>query len=338
MPESLALIRPARLTDLTDFHSFAMEAGPGITSLPRDLPFLEKHLRRSEKAFSGSLAPNEKEIYLFCLEIDGKIIGTSGLVSRIGLETPFFAFHKRNEIFQSATLQIRKEIPTLHFIEARKKPTEIGTLYLRQEYRGKSLGSLLSLSRFLYLSLFRERFASIVIAELRGVNEEGHSPFWEAIGRHFVDLDFSSADHLRASNPSVFAELFPRHPLYTILLPEEAQKVIGISHPKTLPAKKILEIQGFQMGDYLDIIDGGPHFYAHTDEIHIVQQSHKSKISELLNEVDNSQKGIVSNTKCDFRACYSPIAFDNQEVILPQEVGEALNVDIGDEILYYLIE
>ena len=40
---------------------------------------------------------------------------------------------------------------------------------------------------------FRERFPAQVMADLRGYfDEQGRSPFWEAIGKHFFDMDFSS--------------------------------------------------------------------------------------------------------------------------------------------------
>jgi len=223
----------------------------------------------------------------------------------------------------------------LHFIEARKKPTEIGTLYLQKEFRGKGLAPLLSYARFLFISLFRQRFASVVIAELRGVNHEGISPFWEAVGRHFFGFDFSEADDLRLTDPKAVRALFPRHPIYTILLPREAQEVIGNPHPHTIPAKKILEKQGFKQSDYLDIFDGGPHYYAPTEEIKTIRESQKAPVRELSSTLTSETRAIVSNTKHDFRACISPIRLENERAILPIQVGKTLNVDIGEEILYY---
>jgi len=337
MPKPVAFIRPATPADLEHFNTFAQESGPGITSLPRNKAFLEQQLVQSEHSFSSTVHPKQKEAYLFCLELEGRVIGSSGLVSRIGVEEPFFAFHRLVESHHSFSLKVDREIPVLHFIEARKKPTEIGTLYLQKGFRGKGFGPLLSYARFLFIALFRERFASTLIAELRGVNHEGISPFWEALGRHFFGLDFSEADHLRITNPEAIKDLFPRHPIYTILLPHDAQEVIGNSHPRTVPAKKLLEKQGFQASEYLDIFDGGPHFYAPTDEVGVINKSRLATVRELRSKLTSKSKAIVANTKIDFRACISPILIEEDRVTLPIQMGTALNVDVGEEIIYYVV-
>ena len=77
-----------------------------------------------------------------------------------------------------------------------------------------------------------ERFANKVIAEMRGVaDEQGRSPFWEALGRHFFTVDFAQADHLTGvGDKSVVAELMPKYPVYVDLLPAEARAVIGQVH------------------------------------------------------------------------------------------------------------
>ncbi|MCH9627038.1 MAG: Arginine N-succinyltransferase [Chlamydiales bacterium] len=325
MPKPVAIVRPAHIEDLKHFYAFALEAGPGITSLPRSEKHLEQLLLNSE----------EQGTYLFCLEWDGNVIGTTGLVTRVGMENPFFAYHKRFESFHSASLDVDRNVPVLHFIEAHKKPTEIGTLYLKKAFRKHGFGPLLSYARFLYIALFRDRFASTVIAEMRGFNNKGVSPFWNAIGRPFFSLPFSEADHLRILNPEAIQELFPRHPIYTILLSQEAQQVISQPHPFTVPAKKMLEKQGFRMSDYLDIFDGGPHLYAPTDEIHAVATSQKVQISALRHSLTEGKKAIIATTTNPFCACAASLLIEGGRAILPTEVGKALKVDVGNTIIFY---
>jgi arginine N-succinyltransferase len=336
MQKHVAFIRPATPADLDSFSSFAQESGPGITSLPRNLVYLERYLAQSERSFSTAIE-GQVESYLFCLEFEGKVIGSSGLVSRKGMKEPFFAFHKLNEIYSSPTLNIECQLPVLHFIKARKKPTELGTLYLKKEFRGKGFAPLLSYCRFLFISLFKKRFASTVIAELRGVNHEGISPFWEAVGRHFFRFDFSEADQLRLTNPDSIRELFPRHPIYPILLPKDAQEAIGTPHSHTIPARRLLENQGFKQSDYFDIFDAGPHFYARTDEIKAVHESKRTRIKEMRSTLQSKIIAVVANTTIDFRACLSPIIIENGHIIFPVSIGQVLNVDVGDEIIYYKI-
>ena len=58
-------------------------------------------------------------------------------------------------------------------------------------------GRLLSKARFLFMAEFRDLFGDKVIAEMRGMSDEqGRSPFWESLGRHFFKMEFSQADYL----------------------------------------------------------------------------------------------------------------------------------------------
>ncbi|MCE1839814.1 arginine N-succinyltransferase, partial [Enterobacter hormaechei] len=109
----------------------------------------------------------------------------------------------------------------------------------------------LSRSRFLFISAFRHLFSKTIFAEMRGVaNSQGESPFWNALGQHFFNVPFSEADYLTVTGSKTFiAELMPYHPIYVPLLPEEARQAIGQVHKNTLPARIILEKEGFAYHD-----------------------------------------------------------------------------------------
>lgn len=329
------VLRPISRQDLPSLIAFSKSAGFGITSLPQNVHILEKKLERSLHSFQSE--KREHKTFLFCLELDRKVIGISGIVSRIATDEPFFALHHLLEPLHSKTLKIEKEISVLHFIRARKKPTEIGTLFLLKEFRHSHFGKLLSLSRFLFIAAFRDFFANTVIAELRGINVEGVSPFWDAVGSHFFNITFPEADLLRAEHPECIEELFPKHPLYSFLLPKEAQEVLGKPHPETLPAQHFLEKQGFRLSHYLDIFDAGPHVFAPTDEIDAVRSSRLGVVKELKETSEGSQIAIVSNERMGFRACQAHIVVEEGAVILDREALQALEVDIGDAIRYYIL-
>jgi arginine N-succinyltransferase len=74
-------------------------------------------------------------------------------------------------------------------------------------------------------------------------------------------------------NKSFIAELMPRQPLYTCLLTEQAQAVIGKAHPNTEPALKILGDEGFAHKGYVDIFDAGPVIEAPVSKIRSVRDS-----------------------------------------------------------------
>ena len=97
-----------------------------------------------------------------------------------------------------------------------------------------------------------------VARQIGVVDAQGRSPFWEAIGRHFFDIDFPKADYLSMVNKRFIADLMPKHPIYIPLLPKEAQAVIGEVHDQTRPAMRILADEGFECCDQVDIFEGGP--------------------------------------------------------------------------------
>ena len=110
---------------------------------------------------------------------------------------------------------------------------------------------------------------------MRGkLDARGKSPFWEGLGRHFFAMEYSRADYLTGIGQKAFiAELMPRHPVYTTLLPPEARAAIGEVHADTMPARSMLESEGFRYEGYIDIFDAGPTLECFRDNIRAVRQS-----------------------------------------------------------------
>jgi arginine N-succinyltransferase len=331
---NLPLIRPATAQDLPYLIQCAKDSGCGITSLPNNPSILEKKLDNSIRSFHERIQSPSHETYLFCLEYEGKVVGISGIVSRIGVDDPFFAYHIIQEPLRSSTLNIDRSTALLHFTRARKKPTEIGMLFLEPPFRKKGWGKLLSFSRFLFIAQFRMRFAPVIIAELRGMNEKGYSPFWEAVGRPFFQLDLPQADMLRTDNPAALEEIFPKHPIYIDLLPSDAQQVIGETHPETKPAQKILFEQGFTTSHYVDLFDAGPHLFAHRDEIDVIRRSQLATV-QITRSLQNAPLKLASNTNLNFRATLAPLLIGNNTALLTQETAALLHLTEGDLLCYY---
>jgi arginine N-succinyltransferase len=129
-------------------------------------------------------------------------------------------------------------------------------------------------------------------------------------------------------------ELFPKYPIYPWMLPAEASNTIGQIHPDTLPAKKMLEKQGFRPSPYHNIFDAGPHYYAATDDILAVRESKEAIVSEIHDgKLPISAKALISNTQLDFRATIAFLTLDeNGQVILTKKMAEALNCHEGDKV------
>jgi len=268
-----------------------MASGPGFTSLPGNRELLKAKIMASEVAFSQTRAHPLGSSYLFVLQAsqDNKVIGVCGIESAVGLREPFYHYRLGTVVHASRELGVHNSFQTLYLCNDYTGCTEVCTLYLDPEYRCNNNGSLLSRCRFLFLAQFKERFPGKVIAEMRGVSDaQGHSPFWNGLGRHFFSMEFSKADYLTGSGNKVFiAELMPKHSIYIHLLPKAARQVIGEVHEQTVPARKLLESEGFRYEKYIDIFDAGPTLACELKDIRAVRKSRSEEhTSELQSHHD----------------------------------------------------
>jgi arginine N-succinyltransferase len=334
----MVIIRPARRTDLDHLVELAGTAGFGLTNLPKDRDLLARRLAQSKLSFQLMAEEPRGELYIFVMEDTetGKVIGTSCIVSKVGGFEPFYAYRINTTVHESLMLHIRKEIQILHLVAEHSGPCEIGGLFIAPEYRKHGNGRLLSLFRFLFMAERPASFEPVVIAEMRGVvNQDGRSPFWEALGRHFFDIDFSTADYLSVKNKRFIADLMPTCPIYVPLLPEAAQKVIGKVHESTEPALKMLRSEGFKLTGMVDIFEAGPIISCPLNEIRIVRESGAAVVHEITDQEIESVDYIITNTVEDFRACVGPVFFMPEGgVRLNADTAQALKVTAGDRVRF----
>ena len=334
----MEVIRPVREEDLEQLVELAHSAGFGLTSLPKDEELLARRVRHSLRSFQFPADEPGGELYLFVMEDPQKqrIVGTSCIVSKVGGFQPFYAYRIQSISHTSKTLDIQKTVPTLTLETQHSGPCEIGGLFLVPEYRKRGNGRLLSLFRFLFIAEFRERFEPVIIAEMRGVvHDDGRSPFWEALGRHFFDMDFPKADYLSVKDKRFIADLMPRCPIYIPLLPPEAQDVIGQVHPSTRPALRMLESEGFRSSGMVDIFEAGPIVMACVDDIRVVAESLKAPLGGVTDESIDSSDYIVANPREDFRACLGSVEILSDSGIgLKRPTAELLQLHPGDRVLF----
>ncbi len=140
----------------------------------------------------------------------GQLVGISCIFSKVGGYEPFYAYKMVDRTIHCSALDATRHVTSLHLQKIHDGPTEIGSLFLRPEYRSKGRGRLLSLSRFAFIAAHPKRFSNEVIAEMRGVvHEDGTCPFWDAIARHFFEMDFPQADSLSTISKTFIEELMP---------------------------------------------------------------------------------------------------------------------------------
>lgn len=322
-------IRPIEPEDLEGFEKLAFTSGPGITNLPKDKRLLKERINRSQEAFANNSDKLGDDFYIFVLEdTDTKqIVGTSGIRALTGIEYPLHFYHQESIILDNS-----QSMPLLQPKSYTRGPSELIGLYLLPDYRKHGTGPLLSLSRLLFIAAFPRRFDAFIKAEIRGwIDEKQHSPFWEGIGRHFLNLSLEEVLRQVIYNRKIVEQILSPFPILIPLLPKEVQSVIGVTHPHTVPAQKMLEREGFTLTGEIDVIDGGPVLGAQTQELKSVKQSSLKKVKEIKS-IENKDSKIISNEKIQFRATLSPSFIEQDFITIPPETAKLLHVSINENV------
>jgi arginine N-succinyltransferase len=337
---TMVFIRPVTTADLEPLLELAGAAGVGLTTLPKDRDLLKRRIAKSLRSMEQIPDRPGGETYLFVLEdsTSRKIVGASGVVSKVGGFEPFYAYKIKKELHQSKELKVRKEIPVLRLVREHNGPAEIGSLFLSPEYRGRDAGRLLQLSRFLFVAEHREAFDSLVVSELRGViDAAGKSAFWDALGRHFFDIEFRQADYLSVVSKNFIADLMPRQPIYIPLLPKTAQDVIGKAHESSKPALKNLEDEGFAFNGMVDIFDAGPCVACERDQIRTVRESRTAVVEQIVAEPITGPVYLIASRQGEFRVCTGPIVVGDSKVSIGTEAAEVLGIKAGQEVRFSML-
>ena len=332
----ICVIRPISLQDLDRLCEIAKESGPGFTSLPSNRELLEQRISASVAACTRSEPDPKGNRYLFVLEqmTDNRVIGVCGIEAGVGLREPFYHYRMGTVVHASRKLGIHNSFRTLYLCNDYTGCSEVCSLYLEPAYRKENNGALLSRCRFLFMAQFQDRFPGKVIAEMRGVSDSnGRSPFWDGLGQHFFSIEFSEADYLTGiGNKAFIAELMPKYSVYLHFLPESAREVIGEVHQNTVPARKMLESEGFRFENYIDIFDGGPTLACELQDIRAVRKSRYVTV-HIGPAQSHSVPYIISNTKLqDFRCTLINIGPSEGQITLPAEIAHQLSVGQGDKV------
>ena len=336
------LLRPVRESDHTRLQALVEGISGGMTSLPDHPDYLMDRINDSLRAFDHRISKPGSEVYLFVLEDqkNDKLVGTCGLLARVGGFDPFYTYRIMEHLQEYAPLMVHKSIQVLELVKNHKGPSEICSLFLHPDYRRHGIGKLLSKSRFLFMKAFPERFDQQIIAEMRGyLDESGRSPFWEAVGKNFFWKDYYRADVLSGIGEKEFIEaLMPEHPIYVKLLPHEAQSMIGKVHPQTIPAKRILLQEGFKETDEVDIFDAGPILKAKRNDLQSWKKCKTAGVAIADKLPGKGAEFIITNNRLDFRSTMAVANMDNPEaLIVTRKTADILGVSDQDTVQYMKI-
>lgn len=262
-------IRPVSLDDFDSVFQMAHFAQVGMTNLPKDPILLGDKLHDSCESFLSPTLGSAS--YLFVMEHipTGVLLGISGIVSRVGVQHPLHYF--RTETYQPSGCSETYDV--LHLDAMSSGPSEVCTLYIRPDCRGKGIGRFMSLHRFLFMAPHLSLFQPTVLAEMRGMSDRhGFSPFYAYVWENRFDTSFQEADAFCVKYPHKIPELAPRYPIEVSLLSDWAQEVVGQPHKRTVPAYKLLEDQGFRYNGNVCLLDAGPILECATSDVSVIAE------------------------------------------------------------------
>ncbi|MNI04003.1 Arginine N-succinyltransferase [compost metagenome] len=331
----MMIIRYIEPKDVNDLYLLAQKAGFGLTSLQPNMEKLAARIARACRTVAGEL-PKADQVYLFVLEDTelNKVVGVSGIEVALGLKEPWYNFHVGTQVHASEPLNVYKALPTLYLSNDHTNCSELCTLFLDPDYRLNKNGKFLSKVRFLFLSAFRQYFEETIVAEMRGYSDEnGQSPFWNAVGHKFFNIEFTKADYLSGVGQKAFiAELMPRHPLYVDMLPDDAKAAIGIVHPNTRPAYNLLLEEGLRYKGYVDIFDGGATLQADIENLRAIKESQSVtvQVEQTENIAVGDESYIVANDDYENYRAILVYSKPYQNILqLTKEQAKQLNVENG---------
>ena len=327
------IIRAARPEDAQHLYEMAKLTGGGFTNLPPDRGALAAKLDRSAAAFARTSDGIEDELFVLVLENGetGEVRGTSQLFTQVGQQWPFYSYRLTTLTQHSKELDRTFRAEMLGLATELEGSSEVGGLFLHPSERAGGLGLLLARSRYLFIAMHRARFGDRVLAELRGIiDERGGSPFWDGVAGRFFGMNFQEADYFNAINGNQFiADLMPKHPVYTAMLPETARSAIGMPHPSGRAAMRMLENEGFAYEGYVDIFDGGPTMTARTDRVTSIAQATEAGIV-AIDGASGTNALIATGSLDTFRCCYGQIELRAGGAAIDPAAAAALGVAAGD--------
>jgi arginine N-succinyltransferase len=295
------LVRPVRWGDIDALVALAAELGPGMTTLPANAEAIARKVEHSIRTFAGLATEDSQYILVLEDRPSGRVLGLSGVYPRVGNAHGFFSYKLTRLIQRSVDLGRRYEIELLTLSNDYTGATEVGTLAVLPGLQGSGAGRFLARARYMLIGAFPHLFAPRVMAEMRGwQDEDGTSPFWDAIGARFFGMSFDEADRLSAVQGAGFiADLMPKQPIYTALLPDRAKAAIGRAHAVSARAMAMLVDEGFRYEAHVDVFDGGPQVHALRDEIRTVRRGRGVRIGPAGGDTTPL---LVSNVELeDFR-------------------------------------
>lgn len=333
-------VRAVRLDDLDSLLELVQSATKGLTSLQLDRRQLHDRIEQSVFAFSRTAKSPKAEPYVLVManDADGQIIGTSTVYAKTGGHQPFYAYRRVVSEHHCEALGVRNQRERLELYRTHDGPSEIGSLFLRGKFRGEGRGRWLSLARFMLIAMRPERFADEVIAEMRGwADVDGQVPFWESVTGRFIPVPFATADAMSTVSKQFIEDMMPQFPIYLDLLPETVRHKIGHVHHETEPAMAMLDREGFEPTDLVDIFDAGPVISCPTHRIAAVNRCRTFQLERVMDVLpESSTHTVVASQKDGFTSVRAQVLESEhspKQGIVSTQTARALGIEPGQPFM-----
>ncbi len=335
------IVRPVETRDIPSLAELAAGLTHGVHTMAKTPEAIERVVEHSLRSFSSQVDIPSEEYYLFVLEntADSRLVGSAAIAATAGSKGTFFSF--RNDAIQqvSRDLNISHSVHALSLCADLTSYSQLLSFFVRRDHHTQPEATLLSRARLMYAALKPERFSDNFFVSLAGYTDpQGRSPFWEALGKKFFQMDFLKAEQLvdGARNRTMIVELMPHYPVYVPLLPGEAQAAMGQVHPESEVPFRILADEGFAPDDFIDIFDGGPILQANKHALNSFINGMKLPVDIVASDkMPHGGQVCLVASDTQFRALLtrSPVLQHGRQIRLSQAQSDALNVSQGDSVL-----
>jgi arginine N-succinyltransferase len=127
--------------------------------------------------------------------------------------------------------------------------------------------------------------------------------------------------------------LWPRGEIHASILPPDARALIGKVGEETVPAKVLLERQGFKPTDHVDPFDGGPYLAANLDEIPLVKGTRGVRLAGFASSGLRQTAFVsASGKEHGFRAVRCACSVKAGAIRIPKAVAEVIGAGVGDRL------
>ena len=231
----MKVVRLVKNSDFKSVEHLVKHSGKGMTTMPKTPKEIKERIAWSEKSRNKKTKKPNQDSYLFVLEDNGRIVGLSAIYTSVSLKKPSVFFKRSISQLKSKSLNFTKDLDVLSLHLCKQPYSELGTLFLKPAFRGKGRGSLLSFSRFIFMSAHPQRFDPKLFVEIRGFkNAKDESYFWNSFSKTFFNLDFFKADEISYIDNHFIMESIPKYPFIIEHMPKKVQRVIGKPHPNAI--------------------------------------------------------------------------------------------------------